>query len=133
VREPTWVALEVVLAIHDAQIAEHRGGTGIRDRGLLESALARPRNAYTYGGRSLAGLAAQYAFGQSRNHPFVDGNKRTSLAIMELFLLLNGIELTASDAECVTEFLGLAAGEVDAEQLQAWIARYEYRRNPVNL
>lgn len=120
--EPVWVELDVVLAIHDEQIAEHGGGSGIRDRGLLESVLARPRNQFAYGERSLARLAAQYAFGLSRNHPFVDGNKRTSLALLELLLLLNGHDLTATDAECVTTFLALAAGDVTEDQLAAWVA-----------
>lgn len=120
--EPVWVDLEVLLAIHDEQIAEHGGVPGIRDRGLLESAMARPRNQFAYGEESLARLAAQYAFGLSRNHPFIDGNKRTSLAVLELFLLLNGHELTATDAECVTTFLALAAGDVTEDQLAAWVA-----------
>jgi death on curing protein len=124
VPEPIWVALDVALAIHDAQIAEHGGGPGIRDRGLLESAMARPRNSYAYGERSLARLSAQYAFGLSRNHPFIDGNKRTSLAVMELFLALNGIDLIASDSECVTTFLGLAAGDVTEGQLEDWVASH---------
>lgn len=121
-REPAWIGLEVVLAIHDAQIAEHGGGSGIRDRGLLESAMARPRDSYAYGDRSLTRLAAQYAFGLSRNHPFIDGNKRTSLAVTELYLALNGTELAASDADCVTTFLQLTAGEVTEDQLETWIA-----------
>jgi death-on-curing protein len=127
VPEPTWVALDVALAIHDAQIAEHGGGAGIRDRGLFGSALARPRNCCTYGERSLARLSAQYAFGLSRNHLFIDRNKRTSLAVMELFLELNGIELTASDAECVTTFLGLADGDITEDQLAAWLAGHAAR------
>lgn len=120
--EPVWVDLEVVLAIHDEQIAEHGGGPGIRDRGLLESALARPRNQYAYGGRSLSRLAAQYAFGLSRNHPFIDGNKRTSLVVLELFLALNGGELDATDAECVTMFLRLAAGDLSEDALEDWVS-----------
>ena len=120
--EPVWVDFEVLLAIHDEQIAEHGGVPGIRDRGLLESAMARPRNQFAYAEESLARLAAQYAFGLSRNHPFIDGNKRTSLAVLELFLLLNGHELTATDAECVTTFLALAAGDVTEDQLAAWVA-----------
>ena len=107
----------VVLAIHDEQLAEHGGQAGVRDHGLLESALARPRNELAYGETSLARLAASYAFSLSRNHPFLDGNKRTSLVVAELFLLLNGLELTASDGECVTTFLNLAAGDLTEEQL----------------
>jgi len=120
--EPIWIDLEVVLAIHDEQLAEHGGQTGVRDRGLLESAMARPQNQFAYGEHALPRLAASYAFGISRNHPFLDGNKRTSLVVAELFLDLNGLELTATDAECVTTFLALAAGNLTEEQLAEWIA-----------
>ena len=119
--EPIWIDLEVVLAIHDEQLAEHGGQAGVRDRGLLESALARPRNQFEYGESSLARLAAAYAFGISGNHPFLDGNKRTSLVVAELFLELNGIELAASDAACVATFLSLAAGELSEEDLAHWV------------
>ncbi len=121
---PVWIGREVVLAIHDEQLAEHGGQPGVRDRGLLESALARPRNQFAYGEHSIARLAASYAFGISRNHPFLDGNKRTSLVVAELFLELNGFELTATDAQCVTTFLQLAAGELTEEQLAEWIAAH---------
>ena len=120
--EPVWIDLEVVLAIHDEQLAEHGGQAGVRDRGLLESAMARPQNQFAYGEHALPRLAASYAFGISRNHPFLDGNKRTSLVVAELFLVLNGFELTATDAECVTAFLALAAGDLTEEQLTQWIA-----------
>ncbi len=123
-REPIWVDLEVVLAIHDEQLAEHGGQTGLRDRGLLESALARPQNQFAYGEFSLAQLAASYAFGISRNHPFLDGNKRTSLVVAELFLELNGLELNATNAECVTTFLRLAAGDVTEAELADWIVSH---------
>ena len=120
--EPVWIDLEVVLAIHDEQLAEHGGQPGVRDRGLLESALARPRNQFSHGETSITRLAASYAFGISRNHPFLDGNKRTSLVVAELFLGLNGYELTATDAQCVTTFLALAAGDLTEEKLAEWIA-----------
>ena len=120
--EPVWVDLEVVLAIHDEQLAEHGGQVGVRDRGLLESAMGRPMNQFAYGERSLARLAASYAFGISRNHSFLDGNKRTSLVVAELFLELNGVELTANDTESVTTFLLLAAGEITEDALADWIA-----------
>ena len=120
--QPIWIDLEVVLAIHDEQLAEHGGQAGVRDRGLLESALARPQNQFAYGEHALPRLAASYAFGISRNHPFLDGNKRTSLVVAELFLDLNGFELTATDAECVTTFLQLAAGDLTEDQLADWIA-----------
>ncbi len=119
--EPIWIEVEVVLAIHDEQLAEHGGQPGVRDRGLLDSALARARNAHAFGEQSLARLAATLAFGISRNHPFLDGNKRTSLVVAELFLELNGLKLTASDADCVTTFLALAAGELPEPQLAEWI------------
>lgn len=118
---PVWIDLEVVLAIHDEQLAEHGGQAGVRDRGLLESALARPRNQFAYGESSLPRLAASYGFGISRNHPFLDGNKRTSLVVAELFLDLNGLELIASDEACVTTFLRLAAGELGEDDLARWI------------
>ena len=119
--EPVWVDLDVVLAIHDEQLAEHGGQPGVRDPGLLESALGRPRNQFAYGEPSITRLAASYAFGISRNHPFLDGNKRTSLVVAELFLELNGYELIASDVQCVTTFLQLAAGELTEDQLAEWI------------
>ena len=120
--EPVWIDLDVALAIHDEQLAEHGGQPGVRDRGLLESAMARPRNQFSNGETSIARLAASYAFGISRNHPFLDGNKRTSLVVAELFLQLNGLDLSTMDAECVTTFLQLAAGELTEDQLAQWIA-----------
>jgi death-on-curing protein len=124
VSEPIWIDLEVVLAIHDEQLAEHGGQIGVRDQGLLESAIVRPRNQFAYGEQSLSRLAASYAFGISRNHPFLDGNKRTSLVVAELFLALNGSDLTATDTECVTTFLQLAAGELTEDELADWIAAH---------
>ena len=120
--EPIWIDLDVVLAIHDEQLAEHGGQAGVRDRGLLESALTRPRNQFAYGETTIVRLAASYAFGISRNHPFLDGNKRTSLVVAELFLAFNGVELMATDLECVTAFLQFAAGDFTEEQLADWIA-----------
>jgi len=124
VSEPIWIELEVVLAIHDEQLAEHGGQPGVRDRGLLESTLLRPRNQVACGAAAIVKLAACYAFGLSRNHPFLDGNKRTSLVVAELFLLLNGLELTATNAACVTTFLQLAAGELSENELAEWIAAH---------
>ena len=122
--EPTWIDLEVVLAIHDEQLAEHGGQPGVRDRGLLESAIARPQNQFAYGEQSIARLAASYAFGLSRNHPFLDGSKRTSLVVAELFLDLNSFEFIATDAQCVTTFLQLAAGDLTEDQLSDWISTH---------
>lgn len=119
--EPVWVELDVVLAIHEEQIAEHGGGVGIRDIGLLESALARPLNLAAFGEPDLAALAAAYAFGICRNHPFVDGNKRTAFVVCELFLALNGQALTAADGDCVSTILALAAGELDEGALTTWV------------
>jgi death-on-curing protein len=127
--EPAWLRLEVILAAHDEQLAEHGGGVGIRDRGLLESALARPLNLYNYGKPSLAQLAAAYAFGLARNHPFVDGNKRTALVAAEAFLGLNGFDLTADDVNAVKTFFALAAGEISEEELAAWIDRNSRKRD----
>ena len=128
-REPAWIPLEVVLAIHDEQLAEHGGQPGVRDGGLLESAMARPQNQSAYGEHSIARLAAGYAVGISRNHPFLDGNKRTSLVVAELFLEINGVELIVTDAACVTTFLQLAAGELTEEQLADWIAAHSAASN----
>jgi death-on-curing protein len=126
--EPVWLRLEAILAAHDDQLAEHGGGSGDRDRGLLESALARPLNLHAYGEPSLPKLAAAYAFGIAKNHPFVDGNKRTALVAAELFLALNGIDLTATDLECVEVFLSLAGGEMTEQELAAWIDHNSRKR-----
>lgn len=119
-QEPKWVAASVVLAIHDEQLAEHGGGAGVRDEGLLESALSRPKNLFGYEAAGLSQLAAAYAYGICRNHPFVDGNKRTSLVVAELFLALNGQALDATDIECVMVWQKLAAGELDEQGLGQW-------------
>ena len=115
-----WVTPDVALAVHAEQIAEHGGGEGVRDAGLVESALARPQNLVAYGEPDAAALAAAYAFGIARNHPFVDGNKRTAAVISETFLMFNGHTLVASDAELVVAFLALAAGELSEEQVADW-------------
>jgi death-on-curing protein len=118
-----WVREDVVLAVHLRQLAEHGGGEGVRDEGLLQSALARPQNllAYATPPPDLASLAAAYAYGIARNHPFVDGNKRTALIITRLFLLLNGMNLTATQEEKYSTFLALAAGELSEEELAKWV------------
>lgn len=115
-----WVTREVALAAHAEQLAEHGGGEGVRDAGLLESAMMRPRNLAAYGEPDAAALAAAYAYGIARNHPFVDGNKRTAAVVSEAFLALNGWTLGASDAELVVAFLALAAGELGEEELADW-------------
>jgi death-on-curing protein len=119
--EPEWISLDVALAIHEEQLAEHGGGVGIRDSGLLESALARPRNLLAFGDPDLNALAAAYAFGIAPNHPFVDGNKRAAYVVCEVFLRLNGLTLTAADADCVIQMLALAAGELPEDTFAAWL------------
>jgi death-on-curing protein len=117
-----WIADSVVLAIHDAQLAEHGGIAGIRDEGLLASALARPRNLEAYGEDvDASALVAAYAFGIARNHPFLDGNKRAAFVVMELFLNLNGWVLNAEDAECISTMLALAVGDLSEKALVAWL------------
>jgi death-on-curing protein len=116
-----WIERAIVLAIHNEQLAEHGGLTGIRDDGLLESALARPLNLAAYHTPDCADLAAAYGYGIARNHPFLDGNKRTSFVVIELFLAMNGYELIAEDADCVLTMFALAAGELDEPALAAWV------------
>jgi death on curing protein len=119
-----WVTMEVALAAHDEQIAEHGGGAGVRDLNLLESAMPRPQNLAAYGEPDVAALAAAYAFGIARNHPFIDGNKRTAAVVSELFLALNGRALTASDAELVVTFLALASGDLSEDELAVWFREH---------
>ncbi len=116
-----WVALAVAEAAHAEQLAEHGGGEGVRDAGLLASAMARPQNLAAYGEVDVAKLAAAYAFGIARNHPFVDGNKRTAAVVCETFLALNGHGLSASDAELVVAFVALAAGDLSEGELADWL------------
>ncbi len=120
-----WLLEETVVAIHHRQISEHGGSEGLRDEGLLASALARPQNllAYAQPRPDLAALAAAYAFGIARDHPFVDGNKRTSLVAARTFLLLNGVNLEASQDEKYLTFLELAQGTLTEEQLADWVRK----------
>jgi death on curing protein len=122
--EPRWLDIDIVLDFHAEQLALFGGADGLRDRGLLESALARPINKFTYGEADLAVLAAAYGFGIARNHPFVDGNKRTALASMIVFLGLNRIDLDAPQEAATAIVLGLAAGEVAEDVLARWIAEH---------
>lgn len=120
--EPEWLTRLAVEIIHDEQLAEHGGAPGLRDAGLLESALARPRNLFAYEGESdLCAIATAYAAGLVRNHPFVDGNKRTGFLAAYAFLALNGRDLTAPDAEAVVMTLDLASGELAEEGYAAWL------------
>jgi death-on-curing protein len=119
-----WIAADVARVLHAAQIAEHGGSEGIRDGGLLESALSRARNLALYDDPDAAELAAGYAYGIARNHPFVDGNKRIAAVVSELFLRRNGYVLKATNAEVVVIFLALAAGEFSESELVDWFRRY---------
>jgi len=128
-KEFIWVLDEVVLALHDEQLAAHGGLAGIRDRGAVESALARPRNlAACEACDDIARLAAAYAYGIARNHGFADGNKRTALVTADLFLMLNGYELVSSPVENVLTILSLAEGSLSEEELTSWI-----RQNIISL
>lgn len=126
--ERVWIDPAVVFAVHEEQLAEHGGGIGVRDTGLLESALARPKNLMAYGEPDLADLAASYGFGIARNHPFVDGNKRTAFVCVELFLQLNGHRLVAEDAASVLTMLAVASGEMDEAGFAAWLRRHCVKR-----
>ena len=121
-KEPEWLEIGIVLDFHAEQLALFGGAEGIRDLGLLESAVARPINKFTYGEFDLANLAAACGFGIARNHPFVDGNKRTALASMIVFLGLNGFDLDAPPEQATAIILGLAAGEISEAALARWIA-----------
>ncbi|MGE5170628.1 MAG: type II toxin-antitoxin system death-on-curing family toxin [Rudaea sp.] len=123
-----WLASDVVVAVHDAQLAEHGGSAGTRDSGLLGSALARPRNLEAYGTPDVADLAAAYGLVIARNHPFVDGNKRTAFVAVELFLALNVYRLTADDTACALTMLAVAAGDIDEPTFAAWIREHARKR-----
>jgi len=123
-----WIDGVVLLAVHDEQLAEHGGAGGTRDIGLFESAIARPQHLAHYGTPDAADLAAAYGHGIARNHPFVDGNKRTAFVAAELFLLLNGLELLASDAGCVTTMLVVAAGQMDEATFARWLREHSQPR-----
>ena len=121
--EWVWLNRAVIIAIHEVQLAEHGGGTGVRDPGLLDSALGKPQQLNNYGEPppDAAALAASYGYGISRNHPFIDGNKRTGYVAAELFLWLNGWRLNADDASCVVTMLAVAAGDITEEAFAAWL------------
>jgi death-on-curing protein len=123
-QEPLWMEVVDAVIAHDLELAAHGGSAGLRDAGLLESALARPKNIWAYAESmpSLAILAAAYAFGISSNHPFIDGNKRTALLVSFAFLDVNGSEVTASQEEAFLTILGLAAGEITEPELARWFA-----------
>lgn len=118
--EPRWVGEATALALHDRQLAEHGGPSGIRDAGLFQSALARPLNQWAHGEDDLCTLAAAYAFGMARNHPFTDGNKRTAWVVARLFLRKNGISLTYGEHEAIRTVQALAAGDLSETELADW-------------
>jgi death-on-curing protein len=119
--EAEWLTVAMIVAIHDEQLLVHGGPSGIRDMGALESALDRPRNKWAYEQADLPELAAAYAYAIAKNHPFVDGNKRTSLLALYTFLGINGIDFVVSEADATAMILSLAAGEVGEEGLTRWI------------
>lgn len=125
-----WIAREVIVAIHEMQLAEHGGLEGVRDAGLLDSALGRAPNLAAYGTPDAAALAAAYGWGLARNHPFIDGNKRTAFVATELFLSLNGFELMADDANCVLTMLSVAAGDLAEDAFAAWLRQHARAKNP---
>jgi death-on-curing protein len=123
--EPIWVDKPEALVAHSRQLAEHGGSDGIRDETLLDSALAKPRNVFAYADSpSLSALAASYAFGIAKNHPFVDGNKRTALVVAEGFLRFNGVKIVAPSEDKYLTFLHLAEGSLGEEELAAWFAAH---------
>ena len=116
-----WLSRQAVLAIHDEQLAVHGGAPGVRNDGLLDSALARPQNRASYGEPDIVELAALYGIAIARNHPFMDGNKRTAYVALETFLILNGCRLSVSDAEAVVATLAMAAGEMSDDAFTEWV------------
>jgi death-on-curing protein len=123
ISEPKWITPEITLALHDRQLAEHGGQAGLRDESLMLSALARPQQLLSYGDPppDLCALAASYAYGIAKNHPFLDGNKRTAFVIYRLFLIWNGIELLADKTERYTTMLALAAGDLSEDAFTTWL------------
>jgi len=121
-----WIERPLAIAIHERQLAEHGGGNGVRDENLLDSALARPQQLHTYGDPppDLADLAASLAFGLARNHPFVDGNKRTAAVVCETFIVLNGAALNADDLELYPRYVALAEGSLPEADFAAWLRQH---------
>ena len=123
-----WISKQALLLLHAESLAEHGGGAGMRDEGLLDSALARPLNLSVYGDPDFAALAASYGVGVAKNHPFVDGNKRAALLATGLFLYVNGYKLTASQAETTLTMLSVAAGDLAEDDFAAWLRQHAQRR-----
>lgn len=120
-KEPVWILREVVLMLHEQSLAEHGGSDGLRDEGLLDSALGKPQNHFVYGTPNLFELAASYAYGLAKNHPFIDGNKRAAFVVAITFLELNGFVFTAAEADAALRTLALAAGEMSEASYAAWL------------
>jgi len=120
-KAPVWVRRDVVLAVQEMLLAEHGGAAGLRDEGMLDSALSRPENLFAYGKPTVFELAAAYAFGLAKNHPFIDGNKRIGFATCIIFLELNGYVFTASEVDAVLKTLALAASEMTESAYAIWI------------
>lgn len=118
--EPRFLSADLAHAVHDRQLAEHGGLSGIKDDNLLESAIARPLNKHAYGEDDLCALAAAYAFGIARNHPFKDGNKRTAWVMARLFLRLNNVNIAFDREDAIRTVLALAAGDLPEDALAAW-------------
>ena len=133
-KEPVWIRQDVVLRMHEEALMLHGGPEGVRDLGLLESALARPKNLFAYSEQnvSIARFAAAYAQGIVANHPFVEGNGRTAFTVSLTFLKLNGLEVTATKQDRVLTFWSLAAGEISEEQLALWFERHTAPANPAS-
>ena len=127
-----WISVELVLAIHRRQLAEHSGADGVRDAGLLESAISRPRHVFAYADPKpdVPTLAAAYAFGIAKNHAFIDGNKRTAYVVCRTFLILNGFDLTVSQQERFQTFISLAAGQLSEDALAKWLVENTSRIAP---
>lgn len=123
-----WISKQALLLLHAESLAEHGGGQGMRDEGLLDSALARPVNLAAYGDPDFAALAASYGVGVAKNHPFVDGNKRAALLATGLFLYINGYRLTASQADTTLTMLSVAAGDLPEDAFAAWLRQHAKRR-----
>ncbi len=121
--DPIWISEQLAISIHQRQLSEHGGIAGVRDMGLLSSALARPRQLFAYSEPTadIPSMAAAYAFGIARNHPFLDGNKRTAAVVCETFIILNGLALIADDQEMYETFLNLAAGQLTEDALAEWL------------
>jgi death-on-curing protein len=127
-KAPVWVLRETVLALHEQSLAEFGGTAGIRDEGLLDSALAKPENLFAYGQPTIFDLAASYGFGLVKNHPFIDGNKRAGFIVAVIFLELNGHHFQATEAEAAVCTLALAASEMSETEFAAWLKKNSRRR-----